>query len=220
MGADAYTVLKHNAQALNDGETESQPPLPFTRGIVKLMILLEDRLKLPFGNTDPRIPDLDAEILSTTAAAKQHLAVRGIFQRVRKQVADHLLQQARVAVYHDTALNHAQFKSVGLRVIGEFILQPVQQITDRKADDLRTDNARIDLVHIEQRVQHARHGNQRLVEPRHQLFSSVTLDNRRQKPLKESQRLKRLAEVMAGRSQKPRLRDACRLRLLLGHLQR
>ena len=100
------------------------------------------------------------------------------------------------------------------------LLQPVQQITDRETDDLRTDNARLDLVYVEQRVQHARHGGQRLVEPRHQLFGFVALDNRRQKPLKESQRLKRLAEVMAGRGQKPRLRDACQFRLLLGDRQR
>ena len=107
-----------------------------------------------------------------------------------------------------------------LRVIGELVPQPVEQIVDRKADHFGADGAGLDLVDVEQRVQHARHGAQRLVEPGDQLLRSLALDGLRQQPLKQGKRLKRLAQVMARGGEKARLRDIGQLRLPLGRLQR
>ena len=103
-----------------------------------------------------------------------------------------------------------------LRVIGELIPQPVEQIVDRKADHFGVDGAGLDLVYVEQRVQHARHGAQRLVEPRDQFLCSLSLDDLCQQPLKQGKRLQRLAEIVARRGEKARFRGIGQLRLPLG----
>ena len=99
-------------------------------------------------------------------------------------------------------------------------LKPVKQIVDRETDHFGVDGAGLDLVDVEQRVQHARHGAQRLVEPRDQLLRFLPLDGLRQQPLKQGKRLQRLAEIMARGGEKARFRDIRQLRLPLGRLQR
>ena len=75
-------------------------------------------------------------------------------------------------MYRKAARDHAQGKPLCLRVIGELVPQPVKQIVDRETDHFGVDSAGLDLVYVEQRVQHARHGAQRLVEPCDQLLRS------------------------------------------------
>ena len=144
----------------------------------------------------------------------------GVFQCVRKQVADHLLEQTRIAVYRKAARDHAQVEPLRLRVIGELIPQPVEQIVDREIDHFGADGAGLDLVYVEQRVQHAGHAAQRLVEPRDQFLCSLPLDDLCQQPLQQGERLQRLAEVMARGGEKARLRDSRQLCLPRGRLQR
>ena len=121
------------------------------------MVLLEDRLKFLFGDADSGVQDLDAQRSCAPAAADQNFAALGVLQRVRKQVADHLLEQARSGVYRKAARDHAQVKSLRLRMIGELVPQPLQQTVDREIDHLGADGAGFDLVDVEQRVQHARY---------------------------------------------------------------
>ena len=57
------------------------------------------------------IPVSQTSMLSMPARRRQpeqHLAVLGVFQGVRKQVADHLLEQARIAVDRQAARDHTQ----------------------------------------------------------------------------------------------------------------
>src|SRR5271169_3794373 len=96
------------------------------------MVLLEDRLKLLVGNANSGVPDLDAQHAFASTATKQNLAALGVFHRVGQKVADHLLEQTRIAVYREAARDHAQGKLVCLRVIGELIAQPIKQIVDRE----------------------------------------------------------------------------------------
>ena len=84
LRADADPVAQQIAQALHDRQAEAEAAAAFARGIVELMVLLEDRLKFLLGNADAGIPDLDAQHVSVPAAAEQHLAARGVFQRVRQ----------------------------------------------------------------------------------------------------------------------------------------
>ena len=83
---------------LHDRETKAKATASLARGIVELMVLLEDRLKFLVGNADPGVPDLDAQHSLAPAATQQHLAALGVFQGIRQQVADHLLEQTRIAV--------------------------------------------------------------------------------------------------------------------------
>ncbi len=105
-------------------------------------------------------------------------------------------------------------------VIGEFVPQPDEQIVDRETDEVGADGARLDLVDVEQRVQHARHRGQRFVEPPDKLLGLLSLDRLGQQPLNQGQRLQRLAEVMARGGKKARFCQIGQFRLPLGRLQR
>ena len=203
----AHPVSQQISQPPHDGKPKAQAAAAFARGVVELMIFLEDRLKFVFGNADAGIPDFDAQHFLVPAATQQHLALLGVFQGVGQQVADHLFEQARVAVYRQAARHDAQGQSLRLGVIGEFIAQPVEQIVDREAHGFRMHGAGLDLVYVEQRVQHARHGVQRLVEPRDQLLRLLALDGFGQQPLKQRQRLQRLAQIVACGGEEARFGD-------------
>ena len=96
------------AQALDDRQAQAEAAAAFARGIVDLMIFLEDRLQLRFRDADAGVPDLDAQLSAAAAAAEQHLAALGVFQRVGEQVADHLLEQPGIAADRQAARHHAQ----------------------------------------------------------------------------------------------------------------
>jgi hypothetical protein len=141
------------------------------------------------------------------------------FNCVRKRISDHLFEQTRIRAYRQAARNHPQGKSLCLRGIAEFIPQPVEQIVDREADDLGTDSADLDLVSVEQRVQNARQGAQRLAEPCNQFLLSLPLDSLRQYAFNQHERLQRLAEVMARSGEKARFRAIRQVCLPLGSCQ-
>ena len=77
-------------------------------------------------------------------------------------------------------------------------------------------DAGLDLVDVEQRVQHARHRAQRLVEPREQLLLPLAFHRLGQQSLQQGQRLQRLAQIVAGGGEEARFRHVGQLRLLLG----
>jgi len=92
-------------QALHDRETEAKATAPFARGIADLMVLLEDRLKFLGRDADTGVPDLDAQKF-LGADDNRAAPYRSWCILVRSQaVADHLLEQTRIAVYrkpHET----------------------------------------------------------------------------------------------------------------------
>jgi hypothetical protein len=126
VGANADLMTQQNPQASNDGEPEAEAAAPFTRGVIELMVFLENRLKFRIGDAHPGVPDLDAQHSFAPTATEQHFAVLGIFQGVRKQVADHLLEQTRIAAYRKAARDYMQFKPLCLGVIAKLIPQPVE----------------------------------------------------------------------------------------------
>ena len=106
------------------------------------------------------------------------------------------------------------------RVIGELGAQLLEHRVDRKIDHLSADDPRLELVDVEQRVQHARHGAHGLVEPADQPQGGLVLDLLRQILLQQADRLQRLAQIMAGGGEEPRLAEIGLLGLPLGGLQR
>ncbi len=100
-----------------------------------------------------------------------------------------------------------QREAARLGEIVELVAQTIEQIADGKGHGLSLDDARLDLVDVEQGVQHARHGAERLFEARNQLLGFFAFDRLGQQLLQQRQRLQRLAQVMAGGSQETRLGD-------------
>ncbi len=72
-------MTKQHAQPMHDRETQTQTAASFPGGVVELVVLVEDRLKLVIGNADSGVPDFDAQLSSVPAAAQQNLAVPGVF---------------------------------------------------------------------------------------------------------------------------------------------
>ncbi len=81
---------------------------------------------------------------------------------------------------------------------------------------------RFELVDVEQRVQHARHGCSCVVEPRDQLqslFLLVFSDPSVEHAAHQAECLQRLAEVMACSGEKARFGDVGELGFAFGRLQ-
>ena len=147
-------MLEQVSKALNDGEAESQAEAPIAARIVDLMVLFENRLQLALRNSDAGIPDLDKDGSAAPAATHDHSAVLGVFQGVRQQVSDHLFQQARVAVGPQAGPDLAQGKSGRLRLVRKFGRQSLEDIIDRKGEPADLKRAGLDLVDIQQAVEH------------------------------------------------------------------
>ena len=81
-GTDIDSVAQQVCQALDDGETEAEALAALPSRIIELMELLKNRLKLFFGNADPGIPDLDAQLVAAPPAAEQDLTLIGVFHGV------------------------------------------------------------------------------------------------------------------------------------------
>jgi hypothetical protein len=191
-------VAQQVREALHDSETETEALAALARRIVELMKFLEDRLELLFGNADPGVPDLDPQLVAAPSAAEQNLARIGILHRVRQQVADHLLEQAGIAVDAEAARDHTPAETVRRRVKGELRPQVLQHGIDREIDHLSTDNASLELIDVEERVQHARHGAHGLVESADQAQGGFVLNLLSQYFMQQADCLQRLAQIMAG----------------------
>ena len=69
-------------------------------------------------------------------------------------------------------------ETMRLSMIGKFDPQPLEQIVDREIDLFRADATGLDLIDVEERVQHAQQSVRRLVESGDQLqglFSFLSL---------------------------------------------
>ena len=88
-------------------------------------------------------------------------------------------------------------------MIGKLFAQPVEQIVQRIADNVGAHDAGLDLVDVEQRVEHAGHGVQSVIEPLDQLLRLLAFHGPSEQALNKGDSLERLAQIMAGRREKP-----------------
>ena len=144
-------------QALDDGETEAEAFAALARRVVELMEFSENRCEFVFGNADAGVPDLDTQLVAAPPAAEQDLTLTGVFHCVREQVADHLLEQAGIAAHAEAARDHAPAEAMRSRVKAELRPQMIEHCIDREIDHLSADGPSLELVDVEERVQHARH---------------------------------------------------------------
>ncbi len=131
-----------------------------------------------------------------------------------------MLEQARVASDIQPAGNRAQFQSLRRRLIGELVLQAQQQIPDREGHRFGADRPFLDLIDVEQGVQHAGHGVQGIAQLADLLGRDLALGAFGQEPLEQGEGLQRLAKIVAGGGQEARFGGVGQFRLLLGGFQR
>src|SRR5687768_8171384 len=132
------------------------------------MELREDRTKLFVGYPNTGVPDLDAQLVTAPSATEQDLAALGVLHRIRDQIAEHLFQEARIAPNAQLARNHMPAEAPGLRMVGEFDPQPLEQVVDREFDLFGVNYSSLELIDLEKSVQHAQHDIRCLVKLRDQ----------------------------------------------------
>src|ERR1700752_1667689 len=66
---DIDSVAQQVCQALDNGETEGEAFAGLACGVFELMELAENRCEFLFGNADPGVPDLDAQLVTAQPAA-------------------------------------------------------------------------------------------------------------------------------------------------------
>jgi len=84
-------------------------------------------------------------------------------------------------------------------MVGKLIPKPVKQLVDRKACSINTDGTGIDLVYVEQGIEHARHGICGVVEPLNQVesfFGLVFPYPPLEQAANQTQGLQRLPKIM------------------------
>src|SRR5664280_808519 len=112
------------------------------------MVFLEDHLQLGRRDADSGVPDLDAQLSATATTTDQNLAALRVFEGVRKQVADHLLEQARIAANELRARQYAQGEARRLRVIGQLVPEAIEQLIHRDVRCFGLNGADLDLIDV------------------------------------------------------------------------
>jgi len=105
-------------------------------------------------------------------------------------------------------------------VIRELGSQLVEQPLDRKIDDRRADDPSLQLIDVEQLVEHARHCADGVIEPMQEFQRGFIVNSFFQHPLEQGDGLQGMPQIMTCGSEKARFADVGPFRLRLGGLQR
>ena len=114
------------------------------------------------------------------------------------------------------ARDDAEREAGRLCVVSQFLPKAIKQAVHRNVGDFRLNGTNFDLIDVEQRIQHARHGAQCVIDAPDQLLSLFVNDFLRQQALEEGEGLQRLSEIVARRGEKARLCNARQFSLTLG----
>src|SRR5471032_224959 len=183
------------------------------------MVLVEYRLQLIVRNANTCVPYFDAQSVASASATQQHAPPLGVLEGIGQQVTNHLHQQMRVASNRETTGSNAEDEVRRQRTIVKFILHLIKKITNRKTNQLRMNRSGFDLVNVQQRVQHAGHRAQDMLETLDHLLCNIAFHGVRERTLKQDKSLEWLAQVMTRRSQKSRLGVIGLICKLFGFLQ-
>ena len=149
------------AQTLDDGKPEAEAAAAFARGVVELMVFLEDRLQVRRRGCRCRCPRPRCSAFPRRrrqpSSTLPRLVYFSAFESRLRIICSSRRGSLSIERPHGTT---RRARLLRLRVVGELVPQPVKQIVDRETDHFGVNGARFDLVDVEQRVQHARHGAQ------------------------------------------------------------
>ena len=135
-------MAKQIPQALHDGQAEAEATAALARGIVELMVLLEDRLKFLIGNADAGVPDLDAQHALRRRQPSSTLPRLVYFNAFESRLRIICSSRRGSLRIEQAARDDAQVKLLRLRVIGELVPQPVEQVVDRETRRARRERCR------------------------------------------------------------------------------
>ena len=205
---------------MDDREPQPQPFGAFARRVVHLMELLENRLTMFFGNAGASVPDFDTHCVAAPTAAEQHFSLRGEFHGVGQKVAQDLLEQTWIAPHHASARRDAPVEPLRAHVIAEILVEMFKQLVERKVFHIGVDDARFELIDVEQRVQHSRHHAHRGVETFQEFLRFVAGRLYCQQAMQQPDGLQWLPQIMARGGEEARFRDIGPVGDLLGVGQR
>ena len=124
-------------QPLHDGQAEAKAAAALAGRIVELMELLEDRLKLLFGDAEAGVPDLDPQLVATPPAAEQQPCPSLVYFTALDSRLRIIWSSRRGSLRTRSPQGTTrQPRPLASRVIGELGPQPLEQIVDREVDDL------------------------------------------------------------------------------------
>src|ERR1700738_4897738 len=92
-------------------------------------------------------------------------------------------------------------------VKAELRSQMLEHCIDREIDHLSTDDPGLELVDVEERVEHARHSAHSFVESADKAQGGFVLDLLCQQFMQQADCLQRLAQIMAGGGKEPGLAE-------------
>ena len=131
-----------------------------------------------------------------------------------------LLQEFGIAPHDAGARHDAPVKTLRPHVIAKVRVEMFEQLAQRKALDIRMDDAHFELIDVEQRVQHARHDADRCVETLQKGLRLRPVGLLRQQSLEKPNCLQRLSQIMTGGGEEARFGDIRLFGGLLGGVER
>ena len=165
-----------------------------------------------FRDAVARVPYLDPDPVATAPAPDHHAALGGEPDRVADQVAQHAFQQCGVGRDDGAARHEAQAQTLRYGGCVELADQLFQYLVHRNLGNRRTDVARLQRRQFQQGREKRFTRLNRFLDAGHQRLLRWIVDLGLQQMEKQVNRLERLAEIMVGCREEPRLRPRRTLR--------
>ncbi len=221
-GGERDRVAEEIAQSPHDRQPQAQPLVPVPVRALDLVELLEDAGPVLLRDADAGVAHLQDDAARAAARADQHPAGIGVADGVGHEVAQDALEEHRVGAHDDAGGDEAQREPLLLGRRGEVVGEAVEERLQRHGPRARIDRARVqprDVEHLaEQRLQRADGAGDAAGE----LAALVVAGALGQRRGEESERVQRLAQVVARGGEEARLGEvgavglAARLRLARG----
>ena len=206
VGVERDAVIEHSRETFDDGQSEPEAARD-ARALFEAVKLLEDLAALDRRHADAGIVNDDLQRLSAASAADQHTALQGIFDRVGDQVLQQPPQHQTIGFHRQRTRYEGQFDSLGACDRRELDFERTHQVADLEAADRRRHGAGVEPGNIQQRAEDFLDGFQRVVNILHQprVFAGALAFD--QTCHVKARGIERLQNVVAGRGEKPRLRQ-------------
>src|SRR5262245_7631470 len=206
-------MVQETTKALDNGQSQAKATLAFTIRIRAPIELAENVFPLLFGNSEPAIPDFDAQRRVSETAANNDAAVGGVADRIGDEVQQNPFQQDEVAAYRCPAWHDPQGQALLMRRPRKRRLYSVQELAGRKLGEVRAQHVGIELGNVEERIEELIHGSNRGIDPLEQSMTIRRVQTALQLCNEQAQRVQRLPQIVAGGRQRTRFSQVGKFQL-------